>query len=158
MSGIEIEICDNQDALAIDRGQLVQTVKYVLQQMSVSKAQISLAIVDDATIRELKEKYFGVSEVTDVISFDLRDQNRQEPNGLQKTVDCDIVVNAQIAVRTARQQGGDPLAELNLYVVHGLLHQLGYDDQTDRHAEIMHKKEDQLLEELGFGKVFGGLE
>ena len=158
MSGIEIEICDNQNALAIDRAQLIRTVKYVLQQMSVREAQISLAIVDDTTIRELKEKYFGVSEVTDVISFDLREKDRQKPNDLEEIVDCDIVVNAQVAVRTARQQGTDPLAELNLYVVHGLLHHLGYDDQTDRNAEIMHKKEDQLLEELGFGKVFGGLE
>ena len=115
-------------------------------------ASVSLAIVDDGKISKLKEQYFGIAEVTDVISFDLRDNIKGEP----EFPDCEIVVNAQCAVREASRRDGDPQAELNLYVVHGLLHQLGYDDQTEQQAEIMHKKEDQLLEELGFGTVYGG--
>jgi len=115
-------------------------------------AVVSLAIVDDEAISKIKERYFGAAEVTDVISFDLRDNTKVE----QELPDCEIVVNAQCATREAGRRGVDPQAELNLYVVHGLLHQLGYDDQTERQSKIMHKKEDQLLEELGFGTVYEG--
>ena len=171
LSEIEIGISDNQDTLEIDQAKLRRTVEYVLGQIcgngsvggnestggnesSAGNAPtaVSLAIVDDGKISKLKEQYFGAAEVTDVISFDLRDNIKGE----REFPDCEIVVNAQCAAREASRRSGDPQAELNLYVVHGLLHQLGYDDQTDRQAEIMHKKEDQLLEELGFGTVYGG--
>ena len=159
MGEIEISISDNQDALEIDREKLIRTAEYVLEQICGNEslaegesAAVSLAIVDDEAISKIKERYFGAAEVTDVISFDLRDNTKGE----QELPDCEIVVNAQCAVREAGRQGVDQQAELNLYVVHGLLHQLGYDDQTERQSKIMHKKEDQLLEELGFGKVYGG--
>ncbi|HQL55899.1 MAG TPA: rRNA maturation RNAse YbeY [Phycisphaerae bacterium] len=42
-----------------------------------------------------------------------------------------------------------------LYVVHGILHLAGYDDHTARDFERMHAREDQLLERLGLGPVFG---
>ena len=147
----EIAISDEQEALAIDRAQLRRTVEHVLSRMEVREGIISLAIVDDAAIRQLKEKYFGRSEVTDVISFDMRESDRE-------TLDCEIVVNAECAVREAQQRRGDPQGELNLYVVHGLLHQLGYNDRTLREGQIMHAKEDEMLKELGFGIVFGGTE
>ena len=159
MSEIEIGRSDNQDALEVDQEKIRRTVEYVLGQIrrnessaGTASATVSLAIVDDEAISKIKEQYFGVAEITDVISFDLRDNTKGE----QEFPDCEIVVNAQCAVREAGRRGGDPQAELNLYVVHGLLHQLGYDDQTQRQSDIMHKKEDQLLEELGFGKVYGG--
>ena len=44
--------------------------------------------------------------------------------------------------------------ELLLYVVHGTLHLLGFDDQRPEDARAMHKKEDQLLSELGHGFVY----
>jgi probable rRNA maturation factor len=165
LSEIEIGISDNQDTLEIDQAKLRRTVEYVLGRIRGNEstdgnessagsapASVSLAIVDDGKISKLKEQYFGVAEVTDVISFDLRDNTKGEP----EFPDCEIVVNAQCAVREASRRDGDPQAELNLYVAHGLLHQLGYDDRTEQQAEIMHKKEDQLLEELGFGTVYGG--
>ena len=177
LSEIEISISDNQDILEIDQTKLRRTVEYVLGQIrgneSVGESEsargnestdgnessagsataaVSLAIVDDGKISKLKEQYFGAAEVTDVISFDLRDNTK----GGREFPDCEIVVNAQCAAREASRRNVDPQAELNLYVVHGLLHQLGYDDQTEQQAKIMHKKEDQLLEELGFGTVYGG--
>jgi len=165
LSEIEIGISDNQDALEVDQEKIRRTVEYVLGRLCGNKSAninglvsgngptaVSLAIVDDEVISKIKEQYFGTAEITDVISFDLRDNTKGE----REFPDCEIVVNAQCAVREAGLRSGDPQAELNLYVVHGLLHQLGYDDQTQRQAEIMHKKEDQLLEELGFGKVYGG--
>ena len=149
MSEIKIEISNNQNTLEIDLQQLQQTVKHVLNNMNVTDALVSIAVVDDDAIKGLKEKYFVEPVVTDVISFDLSENDCDK-------LDCEVVVNAQLAQSVAGDRDNDPLAELNLYVVHGLLHQLGYDDQQEDQAKIMHEREDQLLEELGFGNVFGG--
>lgn len=152
MSGIEIAISDNQNVLSVDHVQLEQTVRHVLQKMNVNEAEVSLALFDDALMLQLNEKYLQKSSPTDVISFDLSDPDPSQKNKL----DCEVVVNVQCALRVTREHTDDPQAELNLYIVHGLLHQLGYNDQTEEQAKKMHKMENQLLEELGFGNVFGG--
>jgi probable rRNA maturation factor len=146
--------------LLVNDEQLRKTVEYVLRDQDVTgRAIVSLAIVDDETIKRLKEEYFQISQVSDVISFDLRDDEaisnlaEDEPAEL----DCEVVVNAQRALAVARQYGTSPEGELNLYVVHGLLHQLGFDDKEPQQGRTMHEKENQLLEGLGFGSVFGSV-
>ncbi len=145
---IEIEISDRAGAPWADREHLANTARYVLQERGVTEAAVSVAIVGHDEMAQLKQQYFGRLESTDVISFDLRD----EPEASK--LDCEIVVNAQQASHEAQARNGNRDAELNLYVVHGLLHQLGYDDHNDTEAQLMHQKEDELLEKLGFGKVF----
>jgi probable rRNA maturation factor len=147
-----IEVSDQQKALKVDPRQLCRTVRFVLRQQDVAAATVSIVLVDNVAIRRLKARYFGRRVVTDVISFDLRDES--ESSGGAQTVDCEIVVNAQRALAVATRSGRDPRAELHLYVVHGLLHQSGYDDISARKAKAMHEREDQLLNALGFGSVF----
>jgi len=149
---ISIEISNEQQGLPIDTEQLQKTIKHVLQSCNIKDGTISLAVVDDAAIRALKQQYYGKAEVTDVLSFDLREETANPP--LEQALDCEVVVNAQRAQQAAQERNQDAQAELNLYVVHGLLHQLGYDDQENRQAKIMHQKEDQLLKELGFGPAY----
>ena len=127
---------------------MTRTVRHTLDRLGVTEATVSLAVVGHDEMAQLKHRYFDRLETTDVISFDLRDE--AEPS----TLDCEIVVNAQQAADQAQAAGADREAELNLYVVHGLLHQLGYDDQDEIEAQAMHEKEDELLQELGFGRVF----
>ncbi len=163
--GIDIEIADCQDSLEVDPERLRETATAVLRDRGVVSAQVSIAVVDDAVIRELENRYHGIDEATDVLSFDMRDETTGEsdPSGESDSddesesapqVDCEIVINAQRALTVAQADGHEPVAELNLYLVHGLLHQLDFDDQAEVQAQMMHEKEDQLLNQLGFGNVF----
>ena len=52
------------------------------------------------------------------------------------------------------RRGHDAEAELALYVVHGLLHNIGYDDLTEADARKMHGMEDEILECFGYGTVY----
>ena len=149
---LSIEIANEQQGLPIDTEQLQKTIKHVLQFCNIEEGTISLAVVDDAAIRALKQQYYPKAEVTDVLSFDLREETANPQS--EQALDCEIVVNAQRAQQATQETYQEAQAELNLYVVHGLLHQLGYDDQESSQAEIMHQKEDQLLDELGFGPAY----
>jgi len=148
LSPLEIEISNRQQAMPVDQRQLTRTVTLLLQRLHVDHAAVSIALIDGQQMRALKLKYLGLDASTDVMSFDLRDRQLDNNGGIA-TLDCEVVVNADRAAACA-----DADAELNLYVVHGLLHQLGYDDRTARQARIMHEKEDQLLDELGFGRTY----
>jgi len=59
-----------------------------------------------------------------------------------------------MAVRQAKQRGHSTEAELALYVTHGLLHNLGFDDATQSGAKKIHEEEDKILQQLGYGLVY----
>jgi len=147
---IVIHIANQQQILPVSPALIRRVVRFVLRQFSCKQASVSVALVDDNQIRKLKKQFFHQSQATDVISFNL-DGDTSAPRG---SLDCEIVINAQRAARWAERHASDPIAEFSLYLVHGLLHQLGFDDRTERLAKIMHNEEDRLLNQLGFGTVY----
>ena len=115
----------------------------------VPKATVGIVIVGDQQMQRLNRRFTGRRTATDCLSFDLSDC----PDAAGKPV-FEIVVNGQKAIREALRRGHRPQAELALYITHGLLHQLGFDDLTQVQARRMHRMEDQILQELGYGAVY----
>ncbi len=142
-----IAIANEQAFLSAAEDDLRRTISYVLERYDKGEARVSLALIDSPRMRSLKNRYFKIDEVTDVISFNLN-ESPSDP------LECEVVVNAQLAAERAAEYGQDAHTELSLYVVHGLLHQLGFDDGSEAAAKAMHSVEDHLLEELGFGQVY----
>lgn len=102
--------------------------------------EISVLLVNDQKIKRLNLAYLGKNSPTDVISFD---------NSINKNkIFADIVISVDTASRNARIFRTTPLYELYLYVVHGLLHILGYDDKRKKDRLDMHKKQEYLLKIL----------
>lgn len=117
------------------------------RQEGVRNAAISIRIVDDAGMIEMHRQYLGKSGTTDVLSFDLSDAFEDRQNFV-------LIVNAQLAARQAKRRGHTAQAELALYITHGLLHNLGYDDADKEQARRMHRAEDAVLDRHGFGPVY----
>ena len=134
----------------LDCSELEDVCKHVLCKESMSSADINIVIVDDIEITALKKEFFNIDQTTDVISFNLSDEC-----SANSCLEAEIVVNAQMAVRQSAESGFSPDAELKLYIIHGLLHQLGYDDQEEKEYIRMHSRENEILDELGVGRVFG---
>jgi len=119
----------------------------ICRQFDVNRAVVSIAIVDDEGIIEINRRFLGRTSATDVISFDLSDEDD----------DCrtfDIVINADQALRQAEKRGHPLQAELALYITHGMLHNLGFDDAEEQQAKEMHAMEDQILLNAGYGKIY----
>lgn len=66
----------------------------------------------------------------------------------------ELVVNAEKAVKQASLRGHSGEAELALYITHGLLHNLGFDDSKRQQAKKMHETEDEILQQFGYGPVY----
>ncbi len=90
---------------------------------------VSVVVVSDKSIADLHWKFMSVRGPTDVITFQ---------HG-------EIVISAETARRQARQFGTDLMHELQLYLVHGLLHLRGFDDRTPRDAKRMAKRQERIL-------------
>jgi len=99
--------------------------------------EITIVFVGDQEMREINLMYLGSDSSTDVISFD----NSIKKNELL----ADIAISCDTAVRNARIFKTSPPDEINLYVVHGLLHLLGYDDNNKKNRLTMHKRQEYLL-------------
>ncbi|MGE4286929.1 MAG: rRNA maturation RNase YbeY [Phycisphaerae bacterium] len=123
-------------------------VEAVCARHGLEDADISVAVVDDETISGVHKEFMNDPTTTDVISFDLTDEGDSAPT-------FEMVVNADMAQRMAEEMGHSTEEELLLYVLHGLLHNLGFDDLTEEDFLVMHKEEDDILEELGLGRLFG---
>jgi probable rRNA maturation factor len=109
--------------------------------------EISIAIVDDNEIRKLNREFLNSKAATDCLSFDLSDDEKGPKI-------FDLVVNGEMAVRQANLRGHSSEAELALYITHGLLHNLGFDDSAKSQARKMHETEDEILQEFGYGMVY----
>ncbi|MFH1397483.1 MAG: rRNA maturation RNase YbeY [Candidatus Omnitrophota bacterium] len=105
--------------------------------------QVSICLVDDRLIKELNRKYLGKDYPTDVLSFDL---------SLRKgDISCEIVVSCDRAFYNSRIYKTSAVYETYLYLIHGLLHILGYDDRTKVEGRLMQEKAEKILLELKVG-------
>ncbi|QDU38479.1 Endoribonuclease YbeY [Maioricimonas rarisocia] len=143
-----IEIADEQDRMICDQQRLRQVVESTLADERIASAEISLALVDDPTIHEVNRNHLDHDYATDVLSFLLCDAPVEGEAG-DRHVEGEVVVSTETAVRQAEEFGWDADAELTLYVVHGLLHLCGYDDQTAEDRSKMRARERDVLKKWG---------
>lgn len=149
MSDIVVEITDLQQAVWVDESLIERAVRTVLEAAGVVSATVSIAIVDDAQITRLNHQFLQHDNATDVLSFALN-----EP---QAPLDGEIIVSAETAQRMAARYGWEASAELLLYVIHGSLHLVGYDDVSAADQAEMRRREAEVLGQLGVAMPDGGI-
>ena len=117
--------------------------KTILKVLSKEKAKISgeitVCFVNDSRIKKLNKTFHHRDSPTDVLTFDFA-----EP-GNAKGILVDIIISTDTALRNAKIFKTAPEYELNLYLIHGILHLLGYDDRTAKQKQLMRKKEKQYV-------------
>ena len=113
----------------------------------VSAGELGVTVVGDDRMASLHQQYKDVTGTTDVLTFDLRED-------VDEPIEGDIVVCLDEARRQAGDHGHGVREETLLYAVHGLLHLLGEDDHDEAAAARMHRREDELLERAGIGRVY----
>jgi probable rRNA maturation factor len=145
-----ITIVNSQRAMRVPAARLRKLIAFVAATEGQRLAQVELTIVSAGEIAQLNGRFLGHAGDTDVLSFDLSDAAGAGPTGIS----CQLVVCGDVAQRQGRDRGTGPARELMLYVVHGLLHLMGYGDTTIRGGARMHAREDEILTAFGAGKVF----
>lgn len=140
---MRIDITSLQNKVKIHKKEIKKCAEFVLKAMGEDAAELSLLFVDEAYIKILNSRYRKVDSATDVLAFSMR-----EGEGCSKDSPIlgDVVISVDTAEREANQRKITTERELCLYLVHGILHLLGYDDKKAREKKRMMAKEKELLD------------
>ena len=134
----------------VDKNLLERTALIALRnQHTPHQFTISLLLTDDAQIRSLNRDYRGFDAPTDVLSFDV---NELDPETGQLYLG-EIIISIHRAAKQAKKNGHPLEAEVQLLIVHGILHLLGYDHATPEEKEKMWTAQKSVLANLGLAQI-----
>jgi probable rRNA maturation factor len=124
-----------------DRRVMLRRANKMLRHLELSAVELSVALVDDATIAELNRSYRQVDRPTDVLAFAMEEGEPVPGRGHgadhSHRVLGDVIISVPTARRQAKQHKRSLLEELTMLLAHGLLHLLGYDHASNREERQM---------------------
>jgi probable rRNA maturation factor len=137
----------NESGTEVDEAQLLRLVAFDLEKLFVHPdAEVSIALVDVATMEQLHVQWMDEPGPTDVLSFPMDElrpgaQDHMTPAGLLG----DIVLCPEVAAEQAKEARHSLMTELRLLTTHGLLHLLGFDHAEPADRDEMFTLQDKLL-------------
>ena len=157
---MDIIIDNDQKKIAIDDNLLERMEQVGILALSTASAiddyEVSVLISDDDFIQTINKQYRNVDRPTDVLSFVLlEDEDSDEPlyfGESDKIILGDIVISAERAKEQSEDFGHSFTRELCYLLVHGILHLLGYDHESDSDKQAMRKMEEKVLMKMDISR------
>jgi len=119
--GLSVVLLNRQRSRSVSPPRLRRVLRAAAQALRV-RGELALVLAGDGLLRRLNRDYRGKDEATDVLSF---------PGGGGEAGLGDVVISVARAERNARGLGRTLAQELEVLALHGFLHVLGYDHETD---------------------------
>ena len=138
MSGPTLLIEHTHPTLRLDEAALRRLVDCVLTTEARPLQYLGIILADHDAVLTLNRTYLDHDYLTDVLSFPLGDAN-------EEAVDGEVYVDLDTAAERHETYGTSFEDEARRYIVHGLLHLIGYDDATDAGRQAMRRLEDRYL-------------
>jgi len=136
------DVSNLQRKVRVSPGRIRRTAESALSALGRADRDVHVSVVGDGAIRRLNARYLRSRRTTDVLAFDLESPGPSRLMG-------EVIVCADTASRQARRVGVSVALEVDLLVIHGLLHLAGWDDHAPREARLMHEREREILAETG---------
>jgi probable rRNA maturation factor len=149
-------ILNRQRAVRLVRRPLELFMQHVKNELGLEKSGLAVCLVSDAEIARMNETFRKKKGPTDVLSFPMVARRRPVRLGRgSRTVKAgeylgDIAISPATAQRYAKKNGRKLSSELQVLILHGVLHLLGYDHETDRGE--MERMERKLRKRLGLAR------
>ena len=146
---VDVRVDDRYKAVVEPRS-LRRAAEMALEQHPLEDANsLTVVVTGDQALRELNRRHRGLDRTTDVLAFanETRGPFVDAP-GIPRYLG-DVIISFPMAKRQAIEAENDVSAELQLLVIHGVLHLLGYDDRAEPERARMWQAQRAVLEELG---------
>jgi probable rRNA maturation factor len=155
---MSIEIA-NESGIEVDEPALAALARFVLDELRMHPlAELSVLLVDAATIADLHQRWLGEEGPTDVLAFpmdelrppppgsDRNDRSRGPDPDSEPAVLGDVILCPEVATEQAREAQRPVTEELELLCTHGILHLLGFDHAEPDERATMFGLQDRLLD------------
>lgn len=150
---ISVQI-DNPFQGRVDEAILAAAARATLAAIGRPNCSLSILILDDGAVQRYNRIYRQTDAPTDVLSFAVQ-EDAQPATGMPDDLTAeltaelgDLLLAFPYALRQAKKFGRPLAAELQLLVVHGTLHLLGYDHDTEERKTVMWRKQSEILSQL----------
>ena len=142
---MQINVINRQKSLSLPIPLVKRIVKSVIENEGVCCDEVSIYFVSTKEISKLHKQFFDDPTPTDCISFPI---DGIQSDKQQYYVLGDVFVCPETAIQYAREKKGDAKQEIILYIIHGLLHLMGYDDMESSDRKRMRQAERKHLKRL----------
>ena len=139
-----IRLNNQQNRIRLPISRLRAIGRLILGSLGLKRAEASFLFVTDRRMKYLNRKFKRKNRPTDVRSFSQLEE-RQIPDLSRRCLLGDVIISVDTTKRQAPLYGNSFLKELVLYMIHGILHILGFDDQRPRSRKIMRRKEEEIM-------------
>jgi len=117
-------------------------------------SELTIVLTNDSKVQKLNRDYLGMDSPTDVLSFPASETDGSEIDPeTGSTYIGDIIISMPYATKSSEKAGHPVEAEVQLLVVHGVLHLLGHDHAKPKEKAKMWKAQAEILETLGLGDI-----
>jgi probable rRNA maturation factor len=142
-----LSIEQDHPSLRLDDAVLREVIRHVLAAEGATLVHLSVVLTGHETVRRLNRSYLDHDYDTDVLSFSLRDESVSDaPETEAEGVEGEVYVDLDTAAERHEEFDTSFEREAYRYVIHGVLHLVGYDDATASGQDAMRQKEDQYLD------------
>ena len=129
----------------VDVARLQKRARAILSAIGQSRAELSIALVDDPSIAELNGEWRDKPRPTDVLSFSLVEGDFADHRG---SMLGDVVISVETAAAQASERHRGLDETVTRLLVHGVLHLIGHDHEDDDEARVMAAEERRVLRVL----------
>lgn len=137
-----ITVHNRQKDLPLSLTTLKKMIPFLLKNLEVFTNEVIIHLVSVSTISKVHADFFNDPSPTDCMSFPMDPPSKKETDS---HILGEIFVCPKVALDYATKKGTDPYEETALYIIHGLLHLLGYDDLDPASRKVMRKMEKTCL-------------
>ena len=141
-----IHVFINPEYVKLNESICTTIVKKVLTHYDLKSFDVNLIFTSDIYVSNLKKEFFSKNQWTDVIAFPMHNKNG-------KSIEGEIYISMPTAKENAKRYKQSYGKELARLVIHGSLHLLGIEDDTDEKKEKMIKIEEYFLKEISWEEL-----
>lgn len=138
---MNIKIENASQAVTVSPEAVRLLVDFVGEKEGRTISEVDILIVESREMAQMNRSYLNHEGATDVITFDLSDSS-------EKGIAVQLIICDEVAIMQAGDHGLTYVQELLTYIIHGLLHTMGYDDTTPEEFEKMQIRQKTLLDEF----------
>lgn len=128
-----------KEKLSINKNKLRRFIYLIIDLLKIKSIQLNLYFIDERLMRQLNRSFFKKNYPTDVLTFNLGDK---------KDFLVELFICLEVARKNASLYKNSFLKEVLLYITHGLLHILGFNDRTIKEKILMEKKQQEILQKI----------
>lgn len=133
----------DHSSLSVDEEIVERLTQHVIDAEGGTLVHVSVVFSTHETVRQLNKEYLDHDYNTDVLSFSLKGETADDDE-----VEGEVYVDLDTAVERHEEFDTSFEQEAYRYLVHGVLHLLGYDDATEEGQQAMRAREDEYLDDV----------